>query len=255
MTGISRETTGNALIVCLNNPRRLNVLDTEMLEKLAVCFEEAERSRQILALVLCGAGDKAFCAGADIKCWASMSPFEFTRDWVRLGHRTFDRLARLSKPTVAAVNGVALGGGLELAAACDLRVVAPHAELGLPEARIGIVPGWSGTQRLARLLPEPVIKEMALFGRRLSAQKALELGFAAEIAEDPVAAAVSIAAELDNLSSRSAETAKAMIHAGAGEDAAASIDALAGAAMAATPDNKEGVAAFRDKRPARFTNR
>ena len=253
MSGISREITGNALIVRLDNARRLNVLDMDMIEALAAACDGAESNPQIRTLILCGSGGKAFCAGADIKCWGSMSPFEFARDWVRMGHRTFDRIARLSKPTIAAVNGLALGGGLELAAAFDVRVMAPHAELGLPEARVGIVPGWSGTQRLGRLLPEPVIKEMALFGRRLSAQRALDLGFAAEIAEDTVAAAIAMAAELDSLSPRSAETAKAMIHAGAGEDAAASIDALAGAAMAATPDNREGVNAFEEKRPARFT--
>jgi enoyl-CoA hydratase/carnithine racemase len=100
---------------------------------------------------------------------------------VRDGHRVFDRLARLGKPTVAALSGHAFGGGLELAAACDVRVMAPRATLALPEAGVGIVPGWSGTQRLLRLLPEPVVKEMALFGRRIGAERALALGFAAEV--------------------------------------------------------------------------
>jgi enoyl-CoA hydratase len=112
---------------------------------------------------------------------------------VRLGHRVFDRLARLSRPTIAVMQGHAFGGGLELATACDIRVMAPGATLGLPEAQVGIVPGWSGTQRLARLLPEPVLKEMALFGRRLSAERALALGYVAEVSEDPRAAAMEIA--------------------------------------------------------------
>ena len=113
-----------------------------------------------------------------------MAPFDFARHWVREGHRIFDRLARLGKPTIAALNGHAFGGGLELAAACDIRVIAPRATLALPEAGVGIVPGWSGTQRVARLLPEPVVKEMALFGRRIAAERAVALGFAAEVAED-----------------------------------------------------------------------
>jgi enoyl-CoA hydratase len=104
---------------------------------------------------------------------------------VRLGHRVFDRLARLSRPTIAVMQGHAFGGGLELATACDIRVMAPGATLGLPEAQVGIVPGWSGTQRLARLLPEPVLKEMALFGRRLSRSGPMALGFVAEVSEDP----------------------------------------------------------------------
>ena len=135
-------------------------------------------------VIVTGDGEKAFCTGADITAWGPMAPFDFARHWVREGHRIFDRLARLGKPTIAALNGHAFGGGLELAAACDIRVMTPKATLALPEAGVGIVPGWSGTQRVARLLPEPVVKEMALFGRRISAERALALGFVAEVAED-----------------------------------------------------------------------
>ena len=135
-------------------------------------------------VIVTGTGEKAFCTGADIAAWGPMAPFDFARHWVREGHRIFDRLARLGKPTIAALNGHTFGGGLELAAACDIRVIAPRATLALPEAGVGIVPGWSGTQRVARLLPEPVVKEMALFGRRISAERAVALGFAAEVAED-----------------------------------------------------------------------
>jgi enoyl-CoA hydratase/carnithine racemase len=181
-----------------------------------------------------------------------MAPAAFARDWVRGGHRVFDRLARLARPTIAVVHAHAFGGGLELAAACDIRVMAPRATLALPEAGIGIVPGWSGSQRLLRLLPEPVVKEMALFGRRIGAERALALGFAAEVAEDPLAAAEAMAAKVADLSPRATEIAKAMIHAAACEDRAAMVEALGSAAISASADRAEGVAAFRDKRKPEF---
>ena len=130
--------------------------------------------------------------------------------------------------------------------------MAPGAQLALPETRSGIVPGWSGTQRLARLLPEPVVKEMALFGRRISAQRALDLGFAAAIADDPRSQAQAIAARLAETSRRATEVAKYMIHAAVGEDGAAMIEALGAGMTAATADKAEGVAAFRAKRKPQF---
>ena len=121
------------------------------------------------------------------------------------------------------------------------------------ESSVGIVPGWSGTQRLARLLPEPVIKEMALFGRRLSAERALALGFAAEVSDDPLETAKAIASKLAATSPAATEIAKYMIHAGAGEDSAAMIEALGGGMIAASADKAEGIEAFRAKRKPVFS--
>ena len=206
-----------------------------------------------MALLVTATGSRAFCTGADITAWADLDPADFARHWVRSGHRIFDRLARLSKPTIAVLEGPAFGGGLELAAACDIRVMSPKARIALPETGVGIVPGWSGTQRLARLLPEAVLKEMALFGRHLSPDRALALGFAAEVADDPCAAALEIAERLRATSPRATEVAKYMIHAAVGEDRAAMIEALGSGMTAATKDKVEGVAAFRAKRKPDFS--
>lgn len=236
----------------LDNPEKLNAFTAPMLAELAGHLDQIERAAEIRCVLVTSAPARAFCSGADINGWGDLSPADFARHWVRDGHRIFDRLARLSKPSIAVLHAHAFGGGLELAAACDIRVMAPKATIALPEAGIGIVPGWSGTQRLARLLPEPVLKEMALFGRRIDAGRALALGFVAEVAEDAMAAAEQIAAKVAGQSPRAVEIAKAMIHAGAGEDSAAMIEALGSAAIAASADRTEGIAAFRDKRKPEF---
>ncbi|MCA0271261.1 MAG: enoyl-CoA hydratase/isomerase family protein [Proteobacteria bacterium] len=236
----------------LDNPAKMNAFTVGMLDALAGHLDKIERDRSIAAVMLTAEGDRAFCTGADINGWGDLSPAEFARHWVRDGHRIFDRLARLSKPTLAVLNGHAFGGGLELAAACDIRVMAPKATLALPEAGVGIVPGWSGTQRLARLLPEPILKEMALFGRRISAERAFAVGFVAEVAEDPRAAAETILERAVTLSPRAVEITKSMIHAARDEDRGAMIEALGSAAIAATEDRDEGVASFREKRKPQF---
>ena len=252
MTGVRLHIEGGLAELRLDNPAKLNCFTVEMLTQLAAHLEVIEGRADIHAVLVTGEGDRAFCTGADINAWGDLTPAEFSRSWVRGGHRLFDRLARLAKPTIAALNGHAFGGGLELAAACDIRVMAPKATLALPEAGVGIVPGWSGTQRLARLIPEPMLKEMALFGRRIGADRALACGFVAEVAEDTRAAARAIAERVATQSPRAVEINKAMIHAARGEDSGAMIEALGSAAIAATADRAEGVAAFRAKRKPEF---
>ncbi|MBR0554450.1 enoyl-CoA hydratase/isomerase family protein [Ciceribacter sp. L1K23] len=253
MSAVHLEIRDRIAEIRLDNPAKLNAFTVEMLGQLATHLDTVERLGAITCVLVAAEGERAFCAGADINGWGDLSPAEFARHWVRDGHRIFDRLARLSKPTIAVLNGHAFGGGLELAAACDIRVMAPRATIALPEAQVGIVPGWSGTQRLARLLPEAVIKEMALFGRRIGAERALQLGFVAEVADDPREVAEAIAMKTTELSPRAVEIGKFMIHAGRGEDQAAMVEALGSAAIAASADRNEGVSAFRDKRKPAFS--
>ena len=252
MSGIRLHIAGPVATLTLDNPAKLNCFTVDMLAQLASHLEVVEGRPEVRAVIVTGEGEKAFCSGADINAWGGLSPAEFARNWVRGGHRIFDRLARLAKPTIAALNGHAFGGGLELAAACDIRLITPRATVALPEAGVGIVPGWSGSQRLARLIPEGILKEMALFGRRIPADRLLSCGFVAEVAEDPRAAAQAIAEKAATLSPRATEITKAMIHAGQGEDSAALIEALGSAAIAASADRQEGVAAFQSKRTPDF---
>lgn len=255
MSTVHLTVRGRIAEIQLDNPAKLNAFTAGMLGEMAAHLDTIERDADIACVLVTAAGAKAFCAGADINGWGDLTPAEFARHWVRGGHRIFDRLARLARPTVAVLNAHAFGGGLELAGACDIRVMAPGATLALPEAQVGIVPGWSGSQRLARLLPEPVVKEMAMFGRRITAERALAMGFAAEVSDDPRNVAEVIAARVCALSPRAVEITKQMIHAGAGEDTSALIEALGSAAIAASDDRDEGVAAFRAKRKAEFTGK
>lgn len=253
MSSVRLEITNGIAEIRLDNPAKLNAFTVDMLAQLADHLDGLERSAGVGCVILTAEGERAFCAGADINAWGDLTPAEFARHWVRDGHRIFDRLARLSKPVIAAMAGHAFGGGLELAAACDIRVMAPGATISLPEAHVGIVPGWSGTQRLARLLPEPVLKEMALFGRRISAERAHAIGFVAEVSQSPVETARDMARSVLGLSPRAVEVAKFMIHAGRGEDRDAMIEALGSGAIAASADRNEGVSAFRAKRKPAFS--
>ncbi|WP_112311802.1 enoyl-CoA hydratase/isomerase family protein [Pseudogemmobacter bohemicus] len=254
MSAVHLTFDGAVAEIRLDNPAKLNCFTADMLTQFAAHLDAVEDSDARLVLVTATEA-KCFCSGADITGWGALSPRDFARHWVRGGHRLFDRLARLAQPSIAVMQGHAFGGGLELAAACDIRVMAPGAMIALPESGIGIVPGWSGTQRLARLLPEPVLREMALFGRRIPAERAHSLGFIAEIAEDPRAAALTIAERAVTLSPRATEITKQMILAGRGEDQAALIEALGAAAIAASEDRDEGVASFREKRKALFSGK
>jgi len=256
MTGTVRiERRATTLLCILDNLRKRNSLNGAMLEGLAAAAAQVERDREVRAVVIAGEGGDAFCSGADISEWGALDPVEFGRDWVGGGHALFDRLARLPVPVIGAINGSAFGGGLELAALCDVRIASKGALFALPEASIGVTPGWSGAQRLGRLLPQALLREMALTGGQLTAERLWSVGFLNEISDAPVVRALEIAARVAGLAPRAVETTRLVLNAAIGEGREQAIDRLAGGLVAATSDKQEGVASFREKRRPTFTGK
>src|SRR3954470_10963156 len=162
-------------VVTINRPEDLNALSTALLEELDSALSDLSRDAEVGAVVLTGAGERAFIAGADIAEMATKTPLE-ARSYAELGHDVAHRLETMRKPTIAAVNGFALGGGCEMALACDLRLASTNARFGQPEINLGIIPGWGGTQRLARASSVGFAKELVLTGRMVNADEALERG-------------------------------------------------------------------------------
>jgi enoyl-CoA hydratase len=240
--------------IVLDRPDKLNALDYEMvlaLERAALAIEAAPGVR---AAIMTGEGGKSFCAGGDIEAWAALSPSDFGLAWVRHGHRAFDALARLRQPLIAVLNGHALGGGLELAATADFRIAEEHVKLGSPETGLGIIPGWSGTQRAVRRFGPQAVRRMALLGDVFTAAEGLQLGLVDAVVprEQGMSAAVAMAERVARRGPLATQVTKMLINAAEGEEAERALEALAGGVAAASEELKEGLAAFRGKRPATF---
>jgi enoyl-CoA hydratase len=248
---------GRVAVVTLNRPDALNALDVETLTALRDRLRELEHDDDVRAVVLTGAG-RAFAAGADIKYMAGLDVEEATR-WGGLGHEVTGLLERMQAPTIAAINGFALGGGCELALACDLRYASSKAKLGQPEINLGIVPGWGGTQRLARCCGLGVAKELVLTGRTVDAEEALRIGLVNGVFEpdDLLPRALDTARLVASKSRPALATAKALLNRNLQGDHAdnlrAEVDAFGD--LFAGEDAKEGLAAFAEKREPRFSGR
>lgn len=163
------------LWIVLNRPHRLNALNDVLMQELADALDTADRDPSIRCIVITGEGDRAFSAGADVTAFPKATPVT-AEEFSRLGQSVFSKIEQLSKPVIAAINGFALGGGLELALACDFRIAAEHAELGSPEINLGLIPGWGGTQRLVRVVGLAKAKELVMLGNRIRADEALKIG-------------------------------------------------------------------------------
>lgn len=248
---------GTVAGITLARPAKLNALTPAMLAQLGDAVALIDTDDDIRAVVLSAAGDRAFCVGADIEAWGDADALHMWRHWVRDGHAVFDRLARLRQPTIAAIEGLALGGGLELAATCDLRIGGAGATFGLPEADVGVAPGWSGTQRLVRAIGPAPVKLMALAGERLDASTAERVGVLHRTVAAGMArgAAQDMAARIAARAPVAVQLAKQLINAATGEDTDATLEALASGVAAGTEDMRAGVAGFREKRPPVFSNR
>lgn len=247
-------------LITLNRPDKLNAISLAMLEQLEAVVAQLENNREVRAVIITGAGDRAFSVGADIKEWERViadDPLAMWRAWDRPGHRVFDRLARLHLPTIAAINGYAFGGGLELALATDLRIASDRAEFALPETKIGTQPGWTGSQRLPALIGIARAKQMIFTGARIKADVAEKWNLVNEVVphEQVLNRAREIANQIASNAPLAVQFAKTIIDAGVGQGTAIALEGLAAALSATTHDGKEGPASFREKRTAKFIGR
>jgi len=246
---------GDVVVWTLSRPEALNAFDRGLLAALLEVVEAARGDRSIRAAILTGAGDKAFSAGADLRERRGMTLDE-TRAFVRSIGATFDAVARLPFPTIAAVNGVAFGGGMELMLACDLRLLTDTAQIGLLEVAVGIMPGAGGTQRLPRLVGPARAKELIFSARRLDAATALAWGLANRVvpAAELMTATRALADEIASRAPIAVRQAKFAIDAGADAGLAAGLDIEQRAyeLLLGIQDRLEGLQAFAEKRPPRY---
>jgi enoyl-CoA hydratase len=246
---------GGILTLTINRPKQLNALNSEVIATLSGLVEDAQSSDEVKVIVLTGAGEKAFIAGADIKEFAEFSPQQ-GKDLAALGQATlFDRVERSSKPVIAAVNGFALGGGLELAMAAHIRIASVNAKLGLPEVSLGVIPGYGGTQRLAQLVGKGKAMEMVLTGGMISALEAANLGLVNKVVE-PQALTETVHG-MAKMMMRNAPTAlgaaiKSVIAGYTDGVDGYSVEVEEFGQCFGTEDFKEGTTAFLERRHAKF---
>jgi enoyl-CoA hydratase len=256
---ILAETTDGVRTVTVNRPEKLNSLNSEVLSQLDAAVAAAGVDPRVRCLIITGAGEKAFIAGADIAELATLSPLE-GREHARRGQAVIDRIERLPIPTIAAINGFAYGGGLELAMGCTLRVASENARMGLPETSLGIIPGYGGTQRLARHLGRARAFELVLTAEKgLTAAEAHRLGLVNQVVPtgQAHAAAVTLAKKIAANGPAAVRFAMEAIRTGLEMTLADGqlYEATLFGLCAATEDMREGMTAFLEKRPAKFTGR
>jgi enoyl-CoA hydratase len=243
-------------LLTLDRPERLNAIGSDTVALLHRALDTIEGDDSLRAIVVTGAG-RAFSAGADISELDTLLDGTAFGVFVKGLTDAYDRLAACPTPSIAAVNGLALGGGFELALACDLRLAAPPARLGVPEVKLGLLPAATGTQRLARLLPAAVAKQLLMTGAPLTADAALTFGLLNAVHDDVMAAAIDLARELAAGPPHALAAAKQLVDAGVEMRLADGItlERHTVSALFDTADRVEGIAAFVGKRPPVFTGR
>lgn len=258
LKNIILEKEGNLAIVTINRPKALNALNSETLKDLDLVLENLESDKNIYCVVLTGSGEKAFVAGADISEMKDLSEEE-GKEFGLLGNRVFRRLEKLDKPVIAAISGFALGGGCELAMACDIRIASERARFAQPEAGLGITPGFGGTQRLPRLVGEGKAKELIYTCAMIKADEALRIGLVNKVV--PLESLMEEARAMANLIIANAPIAvklcKDAINRGmqVDMDSAIVIEAEDFGKCFSTEDQKEGMTAFIEKRNKNFLNK
>jgi len=252
MSDLVVERRGTAAWITLNRPEVRNALSRDLNLRLREITIDLDERDDVRVIVVTGSGDKAFCAGADLKERRDVSPDD-TGVYVNAISAAISSFGDARKPTVCAMNGSAYGGGLELALACDFRILVEGAEVGLTEVKLGIIPGGGGTQRLPRLIGEARAKELILLGRRISAARALEIGLVHQVVPRAgfAAAVAALLAELDTCAPLSVQSAKSAIQRGYGKslDEGLDIERTSYDATLFSDDRNEGLAAFAEGRP------
>jgi enoyl-CoA hydratase len=245
-------------IVTLNRPDKLNALNSTVYQELYDVFESIENDPEVRVVILTGAGEKAFAAGSDVAEMQNMGPLEVQKFMATI-RKTSDFIYALTKPTIAAIPGYALGGGNELAMCCDLRIASEKARFGQPEISLGLIPGASGTQRLPRLIGAAKAKEMIFMGDMIDAATALNLGLVNKVVppEKLMEEALAWATKLAGKSAPILAMAKAAINTGLDTDIASglTVETKCNAICFSTYDRKEGMDAFLEKRKAVFKNK
>ncbi|SFP03485.1 enoyl-CoA hydratase [Oscillibacter sp. PC13] len=257
MNNVILEVAEQIATVTINRPKSLNALNTETLTELNACFTELEKRKDVRVVILTGAGAKSFVAGADISEMVNATPAE-GRAMSLLALETFNKLENMPQVTIAAVNGYALGGGCEICMSCDIRVAAENAVFGQPECGLGIIPGFGGTQRLARLIGKGRAKELIFTCDKIDAQEAYRVGLVNKVvpAEELMDACRKMAAKILSKGSYAVSMAKSVINAGMDMDLTNGLkmEADAFGFTFSTHDKKEGMTAFLEKRSADLTD-
>lgn len=242
-------------VITINRPKVLNALNRETVDELQAAFEEIEQDTAIRAFIITGSGEKAFVAGADINEFTGLTPEE-GRLLMQHGQSVYSYLENMGTPSIAAVNGYALGGGCEIAMACDLRIASANAKFGQPETKLGIIPGWGGTQRLTRLVGKTHAKELIYTSRFIGAEEAAVIGLVNKVVpqEELLKTAKDLAHQIAAMPPIAIRMAKLAIDKGSqvDMDTGLNIEAQACALCFATEDKIEGCKAFFEKRPAKF---
>ncbi len=256
MEYVRLEKEGSIATITIDRPKALNALNLTTLKELKQALAQVVKTADVRAVILTGAGEKAFVAGADIGEMAGYSTSQ-ALSFAQAGHRIMTILEALPVPTIAAVNGFALGGGCELALACDLIYASEKAKLGLPEVSLGVIPGFGGTQRLARLVGRSRAKELIFTGDLIDAARAREYGLVLEVLppDKLMAHCRDVANKIASRGPSAVAQAKRVIEHGADLTLAAGneMERQAFALLFGTQDQKEGMKAFVEKRPAAFT--
>jgi enoyl-CoA hydratase len=244
--------------ITFNRPNVLNALNRKTMDELGDCLKKVRADDDIRVLILTGAGEKAFVAGADINELSQQTPVN-GREFTLYGQEIFHRLETLGKPVIAAINGFALGGGCELALACTLRVAARNAKLGQPEVKLGIIPGYGGTQRLPRLCGKGVAHELILTGEMISAEEALRIGLVNRVVEpgELLATAEAIAKKIIANAPLAVKYALEAVERGMEmpQEEGLYLEATLFGLCCATQDMRDGTRAFLEKRSPKFEGR